>query len=45
MSSDLNEIRSERVNIETSLRNVDRPLLNESKEQSNEINLILCTKS
>ena len=38
MSSDLNEIRSEPVNIETSLRNVDNPLLNESKEQSNEIN-------
>ena len=38
MSSDLNEIRSEPVNIETSLRNVDNPLLNESKEQSKEIN-------
>ena len=38
MSTNLNEIRSEPVNIETSLRNVDNPLLNESKEQSNEIN-------
>jgi hypothetical protein len=33
MSTNLNEIRSEPVNIETSLRNVDNPLLNEVQEE------------
>ena len=38
MSTDLNKIKKEPVNNEMNSNNVDNPLLNESKEQSNEIN-------